>query len=112
MTNLPSPSAIANIQVTKGATYTLPIVRSSGTAVPDFTTLTWTGGIYTLGDDTLVSAFTVTASSADNLTLTISATITASLSTTVKYGYKVQATTGSTVYIPLKGAIIVNRNNG
>lgn len=110
MTILPNNSAIGTIQFTKGTTFVLPIERTAGTALPDFTTLTWTGGIYTLIDETLVSDFTVTASDADNITVTISATITGALTAGKdKYGFNIIGTVGSTVYNVFKGGIIVHR---
>ena len=113
MTVLNGNSATATIQLTKGSTFVLPIVKTAGTSLPDFTTLTWTGGIYTQSDGELVSAFTVTASDSTHLTITISATITADLEWQgVKYGYNIKGTTGSTVYIPLKGSVVVHRADG
>lgn len=106
-------SATVTIQLTKGSTFVLPIVKTSGTSLPDFTTLTWTGGIYTQADGELVSAFTVSASDATHVTVTISATITATLEWQgVKYGFNIKGTTGSTVYIPIKGSVVVNRADG
>ena len=105
-------SATATIQLTKGGTFTLPITKGTGT-FPDFDDLTWTGGIYTQSDGELVSAFTVAASSATALTITISATITAALEWQgVSYGFNIKGTTGSTVYIPIKGNVVVHRADG
>lgn len=113
MITLNGNSAVAAIRLTKGTTFTLPIQRESGTGIPNFTTLTWTGTLYTLSDSETVSTFTVTASDADNLTMTISATITAALEWQgVKYGFNIKGTVGSTVYIPVKGSVIVDRADG
>lgn len=113
MTILNGNSAVASIRLTKGSTFVLPIQRESGTGIPNFTTLTWTGNIYTLSDSEVVSAFTVTATDADNLTMTISAAITATLEWQgVNYGFNIKGTTGSTVYIPVKGSVIVDRADG
>lgn len=106
-------SGLATIRFTKGTTFVLPIQRESGTGIPNFTTLTWVGTIYTLSDSATVSTFTVTASDADNLTMTISAAITATLEWQgVKYGFNIKGTVGATVYIPVKGSVIVDRADG
>jgi len=114
MTVLNGNSAVGTIKLTKGATYTLPIVRTSGTGIPNFTTLTWTFNIYTQSDGELFSDdATVIASDADNLLITIPASVTSTMEWSgVKYGFTLKGVTGSTAYIPLKGGVIVERADG
>ena len=113
MTNILNNSALAQWTITQGATAVLTINRESGTVIPDFTTLSWTGTIYTLSDSATVTTFTVTASSADVLSVTITAAATAALSWNgVDYGFNISGTLSSTVYTPIVGSLIVKRKHG
>lgn len=101
------------INLTKGATWSIPIVRPAGSTHPDFTTRTWEFPIFTQANETEIANGTITVIDADNMRAVIPASVTAALEWNgVKYGFNINATTGEIVDIPLKGNIVVHRADG
>lgn len=106
-------SATIAIQLTKGSTCTIPVTRPSGSTFPAFTSRTWEFNIYTQSNGTEIANGTVTVTDADNMSIVIPASVSATLEwSNVKYGHNLTGTSGAIVDIPIKGSLVVNRADG
>ncbi len=103
-------TGILNIPVRRGVTFSFALTGITGYG--DVTTYTWTGLIQNAGDRTTATTWTVTATSANSLLITISATNLNLLVARGKYVWYMQGVLGAKVVMPLTGEIGVKEKGG